>query len=226
MYLQDPHSRDLRFRSKMTDRVTQMPTQQRARTSRTRRLPRLALDPDARLVRWGWIAWGAFTVLIALRWITFGGGAPKELQWVSLAHIAALWLLWPLVRGVGALWRWMRAAPHAAWNGSYYEFDGRQMRLLFDDDDIFVVASDVFAALDLRGRVVGAERVRLISGKDGLRHLPGRRELVFSERGLSAWLARRNDAKAISLRRWFERDVLAPHRKRREIQSGVIRNSR
>jgi len=193
----------------------------------TKRLPRLALDPDARLVRWGWIAWGALTVLIAVRWIVFDRGeVPKALQWLSLAPMAALWLLWPLVRGAGALWRWMRAAPHAAWNGSYYEFDGRQMRLLFDHDDVYVVADDVFAALDLRGRAAGAERVRLISGRDGLRQLPGRRELVFSERGLSAWLARRSDAKAVSLRRWFERDVIAPHRKRREIQSGVIRNPR
>src|SRR5215470_8589214 len=78
-------------------------------------LPRLASDPDARMVRWGWIAWGGLTLLVVLQWIF----SRSALGAVWLVQEAALWLLWPLYRGGGALWRWMRAAPHAAWNGAY-----------------------------------------------------------------------------------------------------------
>jgi hypothetical protein len=179
-------------------------------------LPRLASDPDARVVRWGWIGWGGLTLVLVVQWIFFRGA----LGAVGLVQAAALWLLWPLYRGAGALWRWMRAAPHAAWNGAYYEFDGRQMRLLFDDDAVYVVADDVFAALGLRGHATDPARVRLIAGSDGLRELPGRRELVFTERGLNAWLDRRSGDDAVRFRRWLEREAIAPHRKRRERQTG------
>jgi hypothetical protein len=182
-------------------------------------LPRLALEPDVRLVRWGWIGWGALTVFLGVLWMVFGGGTAAHR--LTFAPAAALWLFWPLYRGGGALWRWMKAAPHAPWNGAYYEFDGRQMRLLFDDDDIYVVADDVFAALDLHGHATEAARVRVVAGKDGLRQLPDHSEFVFTERGLNAWLERRTGANAVRLRRWFEREVLAPHRNRRARQTGA-----
>jgi len=170
------------------------------------------------MVRWGWIAWGGLTLLVVLQWIF----SRSALGAVWLVQEAALWLLWPLYRGGGALWRWMRAAPHAAWNGAYYEFDGRQMRLLFDDDDIYVVADDVFAAFDLRGHATEPARVRLIAGSEGLRQLSGHSELVFTERGLNAWLDRRSGEDAVRFRRWLEREAIAPHRRRRERQTASI----
>lgn len=79
-------------------------------------LPRLADDPDARLVRWGWIAWFALTLFFA---------------------IAAL--------------------------------------------------------------------------------------VVFTERGLIAWLERRRDDKTVRLQRWYEREVIAPYRRRRATVTGENR---
>jgi hypothetical protein len=185
-------------------------------------LPRLALDPDARLVRWGWIFWGALTIfLIAyLLFLRSATGAPVQ-SWVSAAPLAALWLLWPLVRGGGAFWRWMHAAPHVAWNDSYYEFDGRQIRVLFDENEIYVVAADVFAALGLRGHATDTGRARVIAGRDGLQNLPGSRAHVFTEHGLSAWLERRTEKQSVDFQRWLEREVIAPHRRRRAKQTGV-----
>jgi hypothetical protein len=181
-----------------------------ARTS----LPKLADDPDARLVRWGWIAWGALTVFLAIRYALLRGGA-SGMQILTSVQLAALWILWPLYRGLRALWYWLRAAPYAAWNGNYYEFDGRQVRVLFDDDTLFVVADDVHAVLGLSNRATDPARVRAVAGRDGLVPLPGRRQLVFTERGLFAWLERRNDEKAVAFKRWIEKQVIAPHRKRR-----------
>lgn len=177
-------------------------------------LPKLAAEPDLRLVRWGWIGWIVLTLLLAARYALLDGQA-GALQFATSVQLAALWILWPLYRGARALWHWMHAAPYAAWNGSYFEFDGRQVRILFDDDALFVVADDVYATLDLRGRATDATRVRSIAGRDGLIRLPGRRELVFTERGLAAWLARRSDAKAVAFGRWIEQQVSAPQRRRR-----------
>ena len=179
-------------------------------------LPKLSADPDSQLVRWGWIAWIALTVFLAVRFFALRSNAP-DLQLLSSVQLAALWLLWPLVRGGGALWRWMHAAPYAAWNGSYYEFDGRQIRVLFDDDALFLVADDVYVVLNVRGRATQAARVRAIAGREGLIRLPDRREVVFTERGLFAWLDRRTDAKAAAFRRWLELQVIAPHRKRHGV---------
>lgn len=176
-------------------------------------LPKLDADPDARLVRWGWIAWLVVTGVLALRYATIRGDA-GALLFVASVQLAALWILWPLYRGARALWHWMHAAPYLAWNGSYYEFDGRQVRVLFDDGAILVVADDVYAVLDRHGRATAADRVRAIAGRDGLRRAPGRRELVFTERGLAAWLDRCSDARAVTFRLWMEQQVIAPYRRR------------
>jgi hypothetical protein len=175
-------------------------------------LPTLPADPDARLIRWGWIGWMALTLFLVVRFVAMGGSA---ISFIVTVQIAALWILWPLYRGGRALWHWMRAAPYARWNGSYYEFDGRQIRVLFDEDTVFVVAADVFDALGLSGRATDPQRGRAVAGREGLLRLPGRREIVFTERGLAAWLERRTEKKAAAFKRWFDLQVLAPHRKRR-----------
>lgn len=165
------------------------------------------------MVRWGWIAWLVFTGFLAVRYLVSSRAA---LEFVDWGAAAALWALWPIYRGARALWHLMQDAPYIDWNGSYYEFDGRQMRVLFDADAIFVVAADVFDALDVHGHGADASRVRAVAGRDGLVRLPGRREIVFTERGLAAWLERRTDTRSVGFRRWLELEVLAPHRRRRE----------
>jgi len=177
-------------------------------------LPRITQDPDARLVRWGWIVWAALIGFLALRWILF---RPWDAWgYLHTVPILALCLLWVLWRGGGRLWHWARGASLAAWNGSYFEFDGRQIRVLFDDGDIYLVADDVFAALDLARGDAAVERARVAAGRDGIRAPPQARELAFTERGLAAWLERRQAEQAVRFQRWFEREVAAPYRKRRE----------
>src|SRR5262245_2451491 len=118
-------------------------------------LPRLPADPDARLVRWGWVAWIVLTLLLVARLVSMRGES-GAIQFATQVQLGALWILWPLYRGARSLWHWMRASPYARWNGSYYEFDGHQVRVLFDEDAIFVVAADVYGVLALRGRATEA----------------------------------------------------------------------
>ncbi|MGE5337710.1 MAG: hypothetical protein ACM3PU_07770 [Gemmatimonadota bacterium] len=180
--------------------------------------PSLAEDPDERLLRWGWLAWAIGALLLAGAW--WGGGAldrASMLAWTLAVPGIALWLLWPIWRGAHAYWHWVRARPLAQWHGSYFEFRGRQVRVLFDGDDIHVIASDVFDVLELFGRARDPERVRQIAGRDGLALMPGTSLLAFTERGLAAWMERRTDPVAAEFKRWFETQVALPYRRRNAL---------
>jgi len=174
-----------------------------------------ALDPDARSVKAVWIAWGiAVLVFVALLAVT-----PRERLPLMLIG-ASLLLLWPLWRGGRLLWDQMLDASMQPWQGSYYEYDGRQVRVLVDDlDGLWFCAADVFDALGLDGKARDVGRARLAAGREGLRAAPGERMLCFTERGLSAFLERRSDARSASFQRWLQTQVLRPHHRRLEIAS-------
>ncbi len=176
----------------------------------------LELDPDVRIVRWGWtfwVAWGVVGGALLLIDVRNGTGA---LSMVLVAPFWGLWLLWPLYRGARA-WRWQYRDARSEWNGVYYEFDGRQIRILMQGDAIWIVANDVFDALHLRGHQRDTARVRQIAGRDGLVRPPGSRLLAFSEVGIKAWLDRRSDAVAQKFCHWLDKQVITPYRRRREV---------
>ena len=172
-----------------------------------------ALDPDARSVKAGWIAWG----VAALAFIAVLSVTPRDRLPLMLIG-AALLLLWPVWRGGRLLWEQMLDASMQPWQGSYYEYDGRQVRVLVDDlDGMWFSAADVLDELGLEGKARDVGRARLIAGRDGLRAAPGERMLCFTERGLGAFLERRTDARSASFQRWLQTQVLRPHRRRLEI---------
>lgn len=179
----------------------------------SRRPSFLDRDPDERTVRWGWVFWfswlgvGGALLLGDLRGGVAGVGA------VLAAPFWALWLLWPLYRSARFFLRWSGRRD----NGSYYEFDGRRIRVTFDGDDVWFGAADVFDVFGTAGDARQVERVRLIVGRDGLQQAPGGL-LSFSEKGLAAWLDRRTERKAGQFARWVETQVVAPYRRRRELE--------
>lgn len=176
-------------------------------------------DPDARLQRWAWLASGAGLVLVALLVLT--GVAVERMPFVGA--LLGMSLVWPFVCGVRSLWRWMLQASYVEWQGAYFEFDGRQIRILFDDDDgaLWICAEDVFDAFDLNARARHPQRVRALAGRDGLIKPPGSRLLCFTERGFRAWMERRTDVVAGKFMLWFERQVVQPYRRRLEIEGRV-----
>lgn len=183
----------------------------------TRAVSWLEHDPDERIVRWGWMIWTAWGVIggaLLLTDIRAGTGA---VSLVLVAPFWGFWLLWPAYRALRAWWQWQSDSVSAEWNGTYYEFDGRQIRMLMQGDSIWIAAADVFDALDLHGRQRDAARVRQIAGRDGLVKPPGTRLLAFSEIGIKAWLDRRTDPVAHKFSRWLDKQVITPYRKRQEI---------
>lgn len=183
-----------------------------------RDVPWLERDPDERVVRWGWLIWIAWGVIGGSLWLTDLKAGAGALSLVLVAPFWGLWLLWPVYRGARAVWRWQSDSTFAEWNGTYYEFDGRQIRMLMQGDSIWIAAADVFDALELHGRQRDPARVRQIAGRDGLVKAPGTRLLAFSEIGIKAWLDRRTDPIAYKFSRWLDKQVIAPYRKRQEIE--------
>jgi hypothetical protein len=179
--------------------------------------PLLSPDPGTTVLRWGWFLW--------VTWAVIGTGLLGEdirsgafaLGAVLTAPFWAVWLLWPLYRG-WALWmRWARHSRWQAWQGSYYEFDGRQVRVLFEGEQVWFAADDVFDALRLEGRQRDPERGRLVAGRDGLTELADSGLLAFSEAGLRAWLDRRTEPDAMKFARWIQFQVIEPYKRRREL---------
>jgi hypothetical protein len=173
----------------------------------------VAADPDARSLRWGWILWAIGTAFL----IVAGIGAPPERLPLTVVLAAAL-LLWPLWRGGRRVIQVVLDSAHAQWQGVYYEFDGRQIRILVDDTEaLWFCAADVFAALEIAAGGREPARARLAAGRDGLRHAPGTRLLCFTERGLCAWLERRTERRVATFERWLQTQVIGPHHRKLEL---------
>lgn len=185
----------------------------------------LSRDPDERVVRWGWVLWFA--------WLAVGGalllgdyrGGVLGIGAILAAPFWGLWILWAVFRGGRLLLRWLKQSGARDWSGNYYEFDGRQVRIQFDGDDIWFGAHDVFVVLNTPSSARDPERVRQVVGRDGLREAPGGGLLSFSEKGLAAWLDRRTDRTAAQFARWIESQVVRPYRRRRELGATVVDNS-
>jgi hypothetical protein len=143
---------------------------------------------------------------------------------VLAAPFWARWGLWAAYRGLRAYMRWQAAAAWGVPNGQHYEFDGRRVRVTFDGDNIWFAAGDVFDVLGTQSDARDPERVRLIVGRDGLTDLPVTGVLSFSEKGLAAWLDRRTDRSAGQFTRWVDTQVVAPYRRRRELERAIDSN--
>jgi hypothetical protein len=189
-----------------------------------RRLSFLAQDPDERTIRWGWVFWIAWAAVGgALLLGDYRGGA-IGIGAVLAAPFWVLWALWAAYRALRAFMRWQGAAAWGVPNGQHYEFDGRRVRVSFDGDNVWFAAGDVFDVLGTPSDARDPGRVRLIVGRDGLAELPSTSVLSFSEKGLAAWLDRRTDRTASQFTRWVDTQVVAPYRRRRELERALDSN--
>lgn len=183
----------------------------------------LNTDPDARLLRWGWLAFAAWTVVgggLLVRSVIAGGEAMTGVAFVS--PLWAGWLLWLLWRAAALVRHWTVHQAYGEWHGNYFEFAGQQIRVVFDEDGIFFAAADVFEVFAIDTRTRAPERLRRVVGGDGLIQLPGRKLLFFTEGGLRGWMARRTDRTATKFMTWLDNEVIAPYRVRQRALRGDL----
>jgi hypothetical protein len=177
-------------------------------------------DPDPSVLRWGWFLWGAWGLAGGALLSADLAGRVPAVGAVLAAPFWSAWLLWLVYRAWARAARWSRHSRWRTWHGNHFEFDGHQVRVLFEQGRIWIAADDVFDALGLHGRQRDPERGRLVAGRDGLAVRRDSGLLVFSEAGLAAWLERRSDPDALKFKRWVERQVIEPQRRREELGSG------
>ena len=178
----------------------------------------LAQDPDGRIVRWGWVFWIAWLAVGSALLLGDYRGGVLGMGVVLAAPFWALWLLWVVYRITRAVVRGRILRPIGAEGELHYEFDGHAIHIEFDGDAVRFVAADVFEALGTERDARAPERVRQIVGRDGLASSASSGRLCFSEKGLAAWLDRRTDRTALQFVRWVDTQVIAPYRRKRELE--------
>lgn len=183
--------------------------------------PLFNTEPSPRVIRWGWLLWLLWLAVASSLLIDDFKSGTLNLALVLSAPFWALWAGWPIYRGLGWLQRWQTRSGVGGVDGNYYEFDGQPIRIFFDGDRIFWNADDVFQALNIDADARRSDRVRQITGRDGLAPEPSSGLLCFSERGLEAWLDRRTGPEVQKFRLWVDRQVVRPYRRRRELEAPV-----
>ena len=167
------------------------------------------LSLGASLARIGAVAGG---YLLVIAWVAHSFGATSASFAALGLSVVAVPLIIPGVLGViPAFFRWAGDRSMDRWQGCYYAFENRQIRIVEERARIWVVLADVVAVTQLR--INDDELLVLPRGSVALLEEFGER--AVSDTGLLDLLSRRNYREAIKFRRWLERDVLPPlYRKR------------
>ena len=143
-------------------------------------------------------------------------GGSHKIGLIFVALSAPLWgvlLKKPIVEGLGNYFRWAKQQPYMRWQGRYYEFESVHIRVFEDDyGHLWFCDKDVLRAL---GQSV-AKTYRLAYAETDYRAIPGERLKGFSENAVILVVSRIRHPSAGKFKFWLEREVLAPHHKKRE----------
>lgn len=120
------------------------------------------------------------------------------------AWVAARWI----VMGVSFLKHRAEVRAVQAWQGRYFAFDGRQVRLHWDEAAVWIEAEDLFHAANRRPDAKTLGRIRRRIGEADFCVPPDLNKPCFSAEGALNYLAGLDDEVAHKLRRWLTREVL------------------
>jgi prophage antirepressor-like protein len=113
----------------------------------------------------------------------------------------------------------VRTLHHGAlqeWQGGYYAFDGRQVRVVDVGRTPWVVDVDAFVSLGIERVARTRELLKRTFDVIEYAPIPGTQVWGFSEAGLRKYLANRQDVRARKFRLWAEREVYFPWYRRDE----------
>lgn len=132
---------------------------------------------------------------------------------VITAPIAGMALAKPLVELSAEGLEWFSQAPHNKWNGHFYEFDGVQVRVQDDSDQLLIAAADACKACgipltaDVKSRIA-----RLSIGK-----VAGTSVAGVPWKSIDLLLGPDAGREAGRFKLWLKREVVAPWHNRRSI---------
>jgi hypothetical protein len=157
------------------------------------------------------LALSCFTYVVFLLVKRFINVSPELRIGLTVLGSAPLWahIMTPyLVMLLPALLSQAKHDALAAWNGRYYSFDGRQLRMLIVDGTIWVAAADLDVLLL---PPPDARELRILGADFGL--IPEQKFKGYTENGIARLLATRTNIRLakpamIKLRHWFEKETL------------------
>lgn len=168
-----------------------------------------------------WLEW--FDLKRAIVWLlVIGGGygwlvhralasGRSPMGVLALAPIVAFLLVPALIQFVLLGLRWMADRPLVPWQGRYYAFDDRQVRIVESRGRLWFATADVHTALDLRHR----EGVLAALDATDRTEDPEIGDALSNE-GLQRLLAGSTDRRILRFLRWAELDVRRPWQKKRD----------
>ena len=121
------------------------------------------------------------------------------------AWVAARWI----VMGFGALKRHAEERALAEWNGRYFAYDDKQVRVHWDDSATWIEAEDIFRIIGRKPDPTTRERIRLRIGSERFCVPEAVGRECFSGDGVLDYLAAFEEDEPRKLRRWLEREVFA-----------------
>jgi hypothetical protein len=138
-----------------------------------------------------------------------GGLIPAVLS----APIWGVLLAKPILEALAGYYRWAKKQPYIPWQGRYYEFENIHIRVVEDDfGHLWFCDKDVLKVL---GQSV-SKTYQVAYAESDYRAIPGERFKGFSENAVILVVSRIRHPSAGKFKFWLEREVLAPHHKKRE----------
>jgi hypothetical protein len=154
--------------------------------------------------------WGAFFYFGL--WLSGGkviGGVGFSLLAVPVFGIALAKPL-VLISHEGMSWLWHQ--PMRKWQGSYYAFNDRQVRIFEGEDRLWFAAKDVLAAVGMKA----IPDSFLAVYPEGCKVLPGSFLTALDADAIRSLLGKRNEHESIRFLQWMEREVLKPWARKKE----------
>lgn len=129
---------------------------------------------------------------------------------------AGVMLAKPVIEA-GATWfHWARKQPYAEWHGKYYEFAGRQVRLIEVGPELWVVDADLLGVIGEKPSVM-LESLYDVHEYD---EIPGTGWRGFSPDGVEKVLRGSAHHEAGRMLLWLQREVYRQHARKRELAAG------
>jgi hypothetical protein len=157
-----------------------------------------------------------FAIAASFSWLAwrFGG-------LVLLVFCAVIWAVLfakPIIEGLGSYFSWARSEPYIPWNGRYYEFQNVHIRIFEVHGKLWFCAADVFKVFGRKPDSTLAITYGEIDYKpvDGSGVPP---LYALSARAARELVTRIRHPDAGKFLFWFDREVIAPFEKAKEIRA-------
>lgn len=170
-------------------------------------------DPDTNLK-----LHGAVLLLAGIN-ATYGLGIARLLSLPAIAWVLARWVFMFLS------WLKHRAYENALseWNGRYFEHEGQQVRIYWDDTETWIACADVFRLLGRSPDTIERKKITVRVGAGHLKDDDGLETACFSSQGVMKYLASLKEEETRAFRRWLERQVFPIVQRHRETGNNNYR---